>query len=307
VCARTLQLWLLQATMTHALDVLTSVRCVRESALDRTAADVWHYAHALAGDASAPPALRAAAEQILDRAETICLEAAAGGPLHLVGHSLGSVVASHVMTRRLPPDAVTHLVTLGSPLEKVRFISAALFPSTESLPRTWSNYFTPSDPVSGSLKRFATTPDRPIRNIRCWGLGGYGLAHVGYFRDTRVACDIARGLGAEVDPQSHAPRSGWLQRRILDVAVPGGTLLLVGVGLNAAVVMFGAAIWLTGAFMGLLASAWSAEAGALVERGWWMFLGAAAPVLWIVLTTKDGYRSAARQHARYWRSHCVAR
>lgn len=303
VYARTAQLWFLQLTMTQALEVLTSCSTIRERDLDRTAADVWHYIHALGGDPSTPVELRGAAEAMLDRAEAVCVEAAAGGPLHLVGHSLGSVVAYHVMTRRLPTDSVAQLVTLGSPLEKVRFIWAALFPPTTRRPRQWSNYFTPSDPVSGALKRFTIDPEHPIRNIRRWGLGGYGEAHVGYFRDVRIACDLATGMGATVDVRARGAHPAWWWRRLLDVGVPLVTAAVVMLGVVATAAVFGAAIWLTGWVMGAMASLWSSEALAATRRYWRQFWGPAAAALWVVFTTKDGYSRSSDRHASYWRTH----
>jgi hypothetical protein len=300
IAVRTCQLWFLQVVMSLALEVLVGIRRVRSGVLDRTAADVWHYVHSLAGELAADSPFIGVSEQILDRAHAIWSEAATGGPVHVMGHSLGSVIAYHAITRRLPPHAIARFVTVGSPLEKTRFLWAKLFPPLREWTCEWTNYLSPSDPVSGALKRFNVDPRRPIRNVRVWGLGGYGQAHIGYFRHPRVACDVASELGAAVNPKTSAKGPSWLVRRLVDVAVPLGVLLVIVAGAVLTALFFGAAIWLTGRMMGMMVGLFSHSAGAFVERGWravWSWL---VVVLWIVFTTKDGYHHAARRHQRRW-------
>jgi hypothetical protein len=297
---RTLELWLLQVTMSVALEILTAFKSVQSTVLDRTAADVWHYAHSLGGEFAAGSWLTGVSEQILDRVHATWTEARSGGPVHLMGHSLGSVVAYHSITRRLPAHAVGRLITVGSPLEKVRFLWAKLFPPAGEWTCDWTNYLTPSDPVSGSLKRFAVDPRRPIRNVRLWGLGGYGQAHIGYFRDPRVACDVAGGLGAVVNPKTKSSGPSWFLRRAVDLAVPLGMLALVAAGGAVTAAFFGAVIWITAKTMGLVAGLFSSSAGAVVEHGWRIVGGWLAAILWVFFTTKDGYQRAATRHRRRW-------
>jgi hypothetical protein len=298
VAARTTQLWLLQLAATVGIEPLTRSRWAQS--LDRTAADVWHYVHSLGGEVAAGSPLAGAGEQILDRLHHTWMDASADGPVHLMGHSLGSVVAYHAVTRRLPPQSIARLITVGSPLEKVRFLWSKLFPPVGEWTCDWTNYLSPSDPVSGSLKRFTIDPQRPVRNVRLWGLGGYGQAHIGYFRDPRVARDVANGLGATIDGTVRPSGSSWLGRRTWDVAVPLGAAAIVTLGAALLAVFFATVVWLTALMMGSMVGLVSASAGAAIKSGWLTAGTVLAPILWLHFVTRDGYRRAATRHKRRW-------
>ena len=109
------------------------------------------------------------------------------------------------------------LVTVGSPLEKLRFLWARLFPDNPAWTVEWVNVLTPSDPVSGWLKRFDASGTLRVVNRRLGGgLGGYGEAHAGYFRNPRVMGDVAANLGASeagVEGYSWLLPSKFLARR----------------------------------------------------------------------------------------------
>jgi hypothetical protein len=303
ILLRTTQLWALQVLMSLALEILMEVAWVRSIILDRTAADVWHYVHSLGQELAPGSPLTGVSEQILDRAERTWQEASATvGPIHIMGHSLGSVIAYHVITRRLPARSVERLITVGSPLEKVRFLWAKLLPPAVSWTCDWVNYLSPSDPVSGVLKRFAVSEQHPIRNVRLLGLGGYGQAHVGYFRDPRIACDVADALGAHVDTTATPNGPSWFARRAVDLAVPLATVLLVAFGALITAAFFGALVWVTGAAWGLLFGLVSKPVGAIVAHVWRVGMGWLSAVMWIVFTTKDGYNRASTRHARRWRA-----
>jgi hypothetical protein len=301
VVLRTLQLWCLQIFASLGLEVLIGFRKLRSTALDRTAADVWHYVHSLGGDLAAASPLQGRSEQVLDRLESTWRSASGAGPVHLMGHSLGSVVAYHGLVRRLPPLAVQRLITVGSPLEKVRFLWAKLFPVTPAWPGEWLNVLTPSDPVSGWLKRFDASGTKRVVNRRLWGLGGYGEAHVGYFRDPRVMCDVAAALGASVDSTARTQGPGWLRRRAVDIAMPLLLLALVLAGAAITVLFFYAVVWLTGAAAAWLVGLVWPAAGAAVADGWRVVMGWWALVAWFVFTTKDGHNRSRTRHERRWR------
>lgn len=96
VLLRTLQLWGLQVAGSLARELLVGIRKLRSTLHDQTAADVWHHVHSLAGDLAPGSPLQGRSEQVLDRLRTTWQVAAAGGsPVHLMGHSLGSVIAYH--------------------------------------------------------------------------------------------------------------------------------------------------------------------------------------------------------------------
>lgn len=301
VLLRTLQLWGLQVVGSLGVEVLMSFRKIRSTALDQTAADVWHYVHSLGGELAAGSPLLGRSEQVLDRLEATWKAASGGGPVHLMGHSLGSVVAYHGLVRRLPPAGVQRLITVGSPLEKVRFLWAKLFPAQPAWTGEWLNVLTPSDPVSGWLKRFDANGTQRVVNRRLWGLGGYGEAHVGYFRDPRVMCDVAAGLGARVDSGARTQGPGWLRRRAVDFAMPLLMLALVLAGAAITALFFYAVVWLTGAFMGRLVGLVWPAAGPMVSKAWTVAMGWWAVVAWFVFTTKDGYNRSRTRHDRRWR------
>lgn len=302
VLLRTLQLWGLQIAGSLALELLVGIRKLRSTMLDQTAADVWHYVHSLGGELAPGSPLQGRSEQVLDRLQATGQQAAAGGgPVHLMGHSLGSVIAYHGLERRLPPGAVQRFITLGSPLEKLRFLWARLFPARRAWAGDWLNVLSPSDPVSGWLRRFDAEGLPRVVNRRLWGLGGYGEAHVGYFRDPRVMGNVAAALGAHVDVGARSPGPGWMRRRALDVLVPMALLAAVLAGAAITALFFYSVAWLTGALMGwLVGLVWPAT-GPVVARGWQWLAGVWMVLAWLVFTTRDGYRRARRRHERHWR------
>ena len=90
---RTLQLWSLQIFGSLALEVLFGFSKIRSTVLDQTVADLWHYVHPLGGELKAGSPLQGRSEQVLDRLEATWKAAVAdgAGPVHLMGHSLGSL------------------------------------------------------------------------------------------------------------------------------------------------------------------------------------------------------------------------
>lgn len=302
VVARTLQLWTLQVMMSLALEVVGASRRIRSHVLDQTAADVWAYAHSLAGELKAGSPLTGAADRALNRFLTAWRQARedGAGEVHVIAHSLGTVVTYHAMARRLPPDAIRRLVTIGSPLEKVRFLWTKLFPPRLDWSCEWINVFTPSDPVSGRLKRFDSLSAR-VQNRRLWGVGGYGEAHVGYFRDGRVMGPLAEGLGLAAGGRPGNSGPSWLIRRLVDVVVPVATATLAVLGAALTIAFFWLMIRATGWLMALPVRLVSAEWAAAVDSWWRTVFGWALPVLWLTFLTKDGYRRSATRHARRWR------
>lgn len=306
VAFRTFELWLLQVVMSFALEIVIASRKVRSTVLDQTAADVWNYVHSLAGELAADSPLVGSSERILDRFKSTWERARSEGQpnseIHVIAHSLGSVVAYHGMAQRLPEKSIDRFVTVGSPLEKVRFIWAKLFPAKFQWTCEWLNFYTPSDPVSGKLKRFDLDQQRRIRNVRFWGVGGFGEAHVGYFRDPRVMRIVADGLAAPSAASTHnSVGPSWLLRRLIDIAVPIATAILVLLGVVITCLFFYAVIWLTSALveypLRLVSPSFSGKVGHV-----WRILGSwIALPLWLLFLTKDGYNRAATRHRRYWR------
>lgn len=301
VILRTIELYVLQVAGTFALEFLEAFRKLRATAFDQTAADVWHYVHSLGGAVAHGDWRTGLSERILDCAEGTWTRAAEGGTrVHLVGHSLGSVVGYHLLTRRLAPGAVERFITIGSPLEKVRFLWARLFPPMTGSYFEWINYFTLADPVSGRLKRFSVNDRVPVRNERLWGVGGYGHAHIGYFRHPRVACDLASGLGLMPAARPPGLHMSWWWRRVVDVVVPTAMLVLVTLGFALFVVFFAAVIWLCGKALWLMFYVFSSTAAAFIEQWYRLIFGVLLVPGYLTLIATDGYRRASSLHTRWW-------
>jgi len=171
-----------------------------KAVLDRTLADVTNYATSV-GQAAPQGALVGIADEILARfrAAHERAEAAGCGEIHVVAHSLGTVIAYHALTgyshetvnvdATPPPMRVCSLYTIGSPLEKIRFIWPTLIrerplafkvaPSWPSL--TWENFHDRLDFVSGKLRHRQSWGE--VRNHGLLGRGGLVRAHVVYQGD----------------------------------------------------------------------------------------------------------------------------
>lgn len=147
-----------------------------DEVLDSVVADVPNYIRSIvAGEGPAFEILQRFHRQMERAREDGC------DVVHVLAHSLGTVVAFHALTsvglpagRRAP--APLRLFTIGSPLEKIRFfwpwtVSSAqpsVHPDFE-----WVNFYHRADPVSGSLKRFAARCrcERPGRSPGVSGRG----------------------------------------------------------------------------------------------------------------------------------------
>jgi hypothetical protein len=304
VLLRTFELWVLQVVMSLGLEVVIASRKVRSTILDETAADVWNYVHSLAGDLAADSPLAACSERILDRFQSAWERAKAEGPtesIHVIAHSLGSVIGYHGMAWRVPEGSIYRLITIGSPLEKARFLWAKLFPPEFRWTCDWLNFHSPSDPVSGKLKRFDVDPHRRIRNTRLWGIGGYGEAHLGYFRDPRVMRVLASGLGLTAASKNKFVGPSWLKRRAFDIGVPILTVLLMLSGLLITGLFFYFVVWLTSFVVELPLRLFSRSSAVMAGHAWRVFWSWIMLPLWLLFLTKDGYNRCVTRHERCWR------
>src|SRR5690606_32645481 len=108
------------------------------------------------------------------------------GEVHVLAHSLGTVVAYHALTGMgqpdaRPPYAPRRLYTIGSPLEKIRYVWPwTVSPTTPSVHPDfrWFNFHHRLDAVSGRLRRFEAWA--PIADVPLAGGGGLLRSHVVY-------------------------------------------------------------------------------------------------------------------------------
>ena len=289
-----------------------------DSALNQIVADVWNYANSVQGALPADSPLLGVGEEIIGRFQAVVERARDEGceELQVVAHSLGTVVLYHGLTRYTAPLSepalpITRLYTIGSPLEKIRFLWPALLetkmerfevqnggrPIAAGQKVPWENFHSVFDLVSGRLKRFERWG---VVNRHVWGLGGLATAHVNYFANPAVASRLAAGLTGH---ESNVG-IGWLARVWValkgtaeDLLMPIVLLLAFLVGLGVSI-LFGALLWLPVA--GLIV--WLAG----LDRFWLARLclggGAIFVLLYVVFSLKDGYLWARRNHKLFWQA-----
>ena len=160
--------------------------------------------------------------------------------VQILSHSLGTVVMYHGLTGYFlepiaaeaigtgddPLAKLTHIYTIGSPLEKrwrfwprlvKRTIQTRLVFLDEQ-PRQapwiatagtfqWDNFHNPLDSVADSLSGFRGWP--AVRNHRVWG-GGAARSHTIYEWNDAFLAVIAKGVfGMTATPRTHRPHRGW--------------------------------------------------------------------------------------------------
>lgn len=293
--------------------------------LDRTAGDVVTYVNSSGPAVPEDSLILDCAERILARfheaMHAACKEC---DEVQVLSHSLGTVVAYHGLTgygisekpiegeAQEPLRKLTRVYTIGSPLEKFRFLWPKLVP-TQLATRVgrsgdgwsaerdhgagdvafrWDNFYSRVDAVSGKLRRFDHWV--PVRN-RPSRLGGLLRSHVMYERSPRFLEVVTEGLtGTPSRPKHSIFHRVWysISAAVENALAPVflGGFVLIGL---AAIALFG---WAFGSgFAGALDLAPGAERA--VEN--WSMLVTLVGVL-IALIVPARLR-ARRMHARYWR------
>jgi pimeloyl-ACP methyl ester carboxylesterase len=328
---RTAQMWFLALAATIMYEIVP--KRLHSSVLDRIVADVWNYTHSLGCVLPTDSPIHDTAPRILERVRHTAAKAHLDGcrEIQIVAHSLGTVIAFNALTRYpasavdKAPMSITHLYTIGSPLEKFLFIwHRTLRPSLRS-PEIqldgqilasghriqWQNFYSPLDMVSGKLMRF--TEWGHVVNTRLWGLGGLARAHINYFRHPAVLTALAAGLGGNPQPVKLplVNRISWyligvgenfLTPMMVLVALLLGLLVFLLFGALAGAI-FGALLygifgWLINPLLGNFGVAIT-----LADTVHWTALTCAVFMIMgvVVFTTKDGYRRAKTTHQKFWR------
>ena len=224
--------------------------------LDEYVGDVVNYVNSAGGafyrETQDPPVsehLKRIYGSIVARFHAQLLRAQADGceAIHVVAHSLGTVVMYHALRGlgfersgradaqavRAASAKVQHLYTIGSPLEKIRFFWPRLTTSENfagKRPIVWDNFVSWFDPVAGVLRRYGEWG--AVRNHHLLG-GGFLRGHVVYEHSPVFLGTLTRGLCG----QALAPRRGW-RERLRDGSVllgetflaPAGLVLVLGIG-----------------------------------------------------------------------------
>lgn len=295
--------------------------------LDRVAADVTNYVDAAAGafPETVPGERREAAgkiEDVLRRTVARAVEEDGCGEIQILAHSLGTLVAYRVLSmdgarlESLPgspssPVPLTALYTIGSPLEKIRFIWPGILGDRPGRPAVlgpkgplavgdhsfrWENFSSPLDLVSGRLVRFDLWCS--VQNHPAPEVGGMARAHISYENSPRFLGLLGSTLMGRPPEGTPAP-----VRRVRSAALGVlETLALPSAFLSMAVlggVFLWFSIWMiTGQFlripeaMGLL----SAEG----RRAWAMGLGLVAVAVVALGGFPEGRRRASEIHAAHF-------
>jgi hypothetical protein len=309
-------------------------RDVLDMKLDQSVGDIFTYVHSLGGIfVEEPEARRDAAKHILerfyrqlDRAARECDE------IHVLAHSLGTVIAYHALTgygldaaapgttpTREPLDKLRQLYTIGSPLNKFRYFWPVLV--TGEAPGIlvgsadhwwqgrlakgqchfrWHNFYNPLDLISGRLEDFDLWPC--VENQRVWA-GGMATSHVIYERNMHFLRTLTAGLfGQSVKfGRSYLPRiRGFVQGMAESMAILGVVLLLIAVGLAVGMFTSFVIAWLTGFFASLV---WGSGIGNDVRT--WVFTAMFAIVL--IGSLLLGKQRAKNDMAIWWLVYCARR
>jgi hypothetical protein len=222
--------------------------------LDTFLADVTNYtasaAHAAGADSPIASAADAVQQRFVDAANEVVADGASR--LIVVAHSLGTLIAYHgisgVLSARnsnstpILDDAVTRridtLITIGSPLEKIRWVWPMLTgPAADLRKRApalrWTNLRDRLDLVSGKLRHRDTWGE--VGDVALFGRAWLKEAHTAYERNPDFVRILAAELGYPAAPVLPLP---WRHRVVLFARSIGYSLgaivaivLVVGVAL----------------------------------------------------------------------------
>jgi hypothetical protein len=286
--------------------------------LDEYAADVFNYVNSAAGafyreedERPVPAAVQRVHPRIMRRfyAQLVKANEDGCGEIHIVAHSLGTVVAYHALSGlnleqagcdadavRAACAKVRHIYTIGSPLEKIRFFWPRLMRDAAILGGAkieWDNFVSRFDPVAGRLRPMFAGGE--LRNHHLLG-GGFVTGHVVYERSGRFLAAFTRGLlGREL------PLRETRAERRRDLLVLFGETLVTPLVLILTLVV-GAAFFLITAGLIPYVLSWllrpfltEASRVAVVHVTFYLFLGM---MTFAIFTT--ALLRAWKVHKRYW-------
>jgi hypothetical protein len=194
------------------------------------------------------PGLEGVHGRIVQRFYDQLVKAQADGcaAIHVVAHSLGSVVTYHALSGfgfegdpavREACANVRRVYTIGSPLEKIRFFWPRLTPDGPPLGGTkieWDNFLSYFDPVAGRLRQLPEWGE--LRNHALLG-GGFVRGHLVYEHSPVFLAALTRGLAGR-----ELPLSRTREERRRDFWILLGETLLTPLAIIL-VLLLGAAIF----------------------------------------------------------------
>lgn len=245
------------------------------------------------------PGLEGVHGRIVQRFYDQLMKAQADGcaAIHVVAHSLGSVVTYHALSGfgfegdeavRAACANVRRVYTIGSPLEKIRFFWPPLTPDGPPLGGTrieWDNFRSYFDPVAGRLRQVAEWGE--LRNHGLLG-GGFFRGHLVYEHSPVFLAALTRGLAGRELPLERTPD----ERRRDFFVLLGETLLapfaVVLVLLIGAAIFAGTAV-LIPYVLSLVFGPTVLKTGFLIMLGMMAFVLSVAPAI-----------RAWQAHSRHW-------
>lgn len=289
-----------------------------DALLDEYVGDVFNYVNSAAGafhrdehEPAVPEAAVRSHAAIMRRFYAQLVRAAADcESVQIVAHSLGTVVTYHALSGlhfetcagedaaaiRAAAVKVSHLYTIGSPLEKIRFFWPALARGETLLTEAslrWDNFVSWFDPVAGRLGRFGLCAQ--IDNHRLLG-GGFIRGHVVYEHSpvflnafTRGLC--GRALSFDRSFRERAWDMGILIGETLLAPVLLIVILLLGVGVFALTVSLVPYLLSLPLRLFMAPDAW----GPIVDTLTYWLAGAMFLALFLGPIVR-----ARKVHARYW-------
>ena len=226
----------------ETLDVGRAVGVVSRTdrMLDKTAGDIFAYVKSagsvVGADSSLSPAfctIQGLVSVALSSADEQCDE------VQILAHSLGTLIAFHAIAGfgalksadgRPPLGKLSRLYTIGSPLEKLRFIWPDLVPTgpvppldPEGVHFEWINFHNRLDVLSSKLKHIDRTVGVQAKNFPIWG-GGALRSHVTYEKNSKFLGEFTKGLSGE----SSVPPRGVFARAWALISSVGETIAGIG-------------------------------------------------------------------------------
>lgn len=299
--------------------------------LDEYLGDVFTYANSSVG-ALTEHSLASSSRNIVMRFNEQLDQAIRDGcdEIHLLAHSLGTLVMYHGLTAYFSPPAdlndappadqglptLARIYTIGSPLEKILFLwpklirrdlpgplgvfNGKVVPLEHTRPPgfEWHNFHDGLDPVAGELKRLPKWTN--VTNHRSFGRGGIYRAHFNYYNNPEVLSIVTQGLLGKFDNAGR--RESFIERlRIFGLALGETVVALLPVSLAVlyAVLVTYLLGFAFGLFWGSVARTlgWIDLSDKFPQRTGYGFL-----LLMIVLATIVGHQLSTRAHKKYWSS-----
>lgn len=315
----------------YIFELFNGLRWFRVNVLDNQIGDVWNYVHSFKPrmlKEGSP--IKGKGQEIIDIVTQAVAKAHADGctEIHLVAHSLGSVITHNALTqlneesKAEKATPINYLYTIGSPLEKFRYFWPIMMRNKLSTAQIihqgnvvayanelkWYNFHSSADPVSGKLVSYDQWGK--VKNLSVPGLGSSIGAHISYRLNPLFINTVAGNLGREPD---EVRRSWLLQKWIniksfaIDCSLPILIIVLFFVSLILTAAMMWCLGWVAGALLYSLAGWWFYnpaiellfDAAPSFQQytmafAWWCAV--LSPIV-IILIPRDGYRIAKRRHS----------